>query len=186
LVFILRESSSPSLLLHWYQTYPSNHVSAMADNTHNQALLHVMEERLNLKMKERFMSIDASLQQQLKELFQQYENKIVADSSNNTRPYACNTRMARLDFPRFNGDGVKNWIIQCETFFSIDQTPNDYKVRLAVVHFEGKALQWHSVYVKTIGLNNLPSWDEYACILLDCFGEICDATSAKRLYHRIS
>jgi len=33
----------------------------MADNTRNQALLREMEERLNLKMEEHFMSIGASL-----------------------------------------------------------------------------------------------------------------------------
>ena len=31
--------------------------------------------------------------------------------------YSCYTRLARLDFPRFNGDGIKNWLVQCETFF---------------------------------------------------------------------
>ena len=31
--------------------------------------------------------------------------------------YSSYTRLARLDFPRFNGDGIKNWLVQCETFF---------------------------------------------------------------------
>nr|KYP46500.1 Transposon Ty3-I Gag-Pol polyprotein [Cajanus cajan] len=43
-----------------------------------------------------------------------------------------------------------------------------------LVHFKGKALQWHSAYVKTVGLENLPSWLEYTRILLDRFGEICE------------
>ncbi|WVZ14312.1 hypothetical protein V8G54_011878 [Vigna mungo] len=80
--------------------------------------------------------------------------------------------LARLDFPRLNGDGVKQWLIQCETFFSVDGTPDDYKVCLAVVHFEGKALQWHNTYIKNKGLLNLPSWESYTRILIDRFGEV--------------
>ena len=48
-----------------------------------------------------------------------------------------------------------------------------------MVHFEGKALRWHNAYVKTIGLNNLPSWEDYTCTLLDHFGEICDDPMAE-------
>nr|KYP37825.1 hypothetical protein KK1_040968 [Cajanus cajan] len=116
----------------------------------------------------------------MQELFQKHtqDNSPPSHSGSSIRggesSYSCNTRLARLDFPRFNGDGIKQWLIQCETFFSVDNTPEDYKVRLAVVHFEGKALQWHSAYVKTVGLENLPSWLEYTRILLDRFGEICE------------
>ncbi|XP_028214991.1 uncharacterized protein LOC114397062 [Glycine soja] len=87
--------------------------------------------------------------------------------------------LARLNFPRFNGKGVKNWIIRCDTFFSVDQTPEEYKVRLAVVHFEGKALQWHSAYVKNVGLNKLPSWTDYTKILIERFGEVCEDPMAE-------
>nr|KYP39328.1 hypothetical protein KK1_039377 [Cajanus cajan] len=102
-----------------------------------------------------------------------------AATGNSSRPYSCNTRLARLDFPRFNGDGIKNWITQCETFFSVDQTPDDYKVRLAVIHFEGKALQWHSAYVKNVGIDKLPSWKDYTEILLERFGEVCEDPMAE-------
>jgi len=49
----------------------------------------------------------------------------------------------------------------------IDNTPDDYKVRLAIVPFASRALQWHNAYVKNIGLPNLPSWDleRYVMIL---------------------
>lgn len=67
---------------------------------------------------------------------------------------------------------MKQWLIQCETFFSVDGTLDDYKVQLAVVHFEGKALQWHSSYVKNVRLLNLPSWETYTKILIDRLGEV--------------
>ena len=133
----------------------------MADNTRNQTHICEIEERLNTRMEEQFMDIGASLQCTIEDMFRRHENSCSSGSRASSRPYSCNTRLARLDFPRFNGEGVKNWIIQCDTFFSVDQTPEEYKVRLAVVHFEGKALQWHNAYVKNVGLNKLSSWNDY-------------------------
>jgi len=124
----------------------------MADNTRNQTHIREIEERLNTRMEERFMDTRASLQR-IEDMFRHHEHSCSSGSGASPRSYSCKTRLVRLDFPRFNGEGVKNWIIQCDTFFSVDQTPKEYKVRLAVVHFEGKALQWHSAYVKNVGLD---------------------------------
>jgi len=55
----------------------------------------------------------------------------------------------------------------------VDNTLEDFKVRLAVVHFKGKALQWHNAYVRIVGLENFLSWKDYSQILLDRFGEFC-------------
>jgi len=57
--------------------------------------------------------------------------------------YAGYTRLSRIEFPRFNGDNVKEWLYQCETYFLMDETPPEVKTKLAIVHFEGKALKWH-------------------------------------------
>nr|KYP33317.1 hypothetical protein KK1_045838 [Cajanus cajan] len=125
------------------------------------------------------MGIGASLRNYLEEVLQNRTPPSSAATGNSSRPYSCNTRLARLDFPRFNGDGIKNWITQCETFFSVDQTPEDYKVLLAVIHFEGKAPQWHSAYVKNVGIDKLPSWKDYTKILLERFGEVCEDPMAE-------
>jgi len=54
-------------------------------------------------------------------------------------PYSCSTRLARIDFPRFNGDNVDQWIYQCENFLLIDHTPEDVHVQLAIMqHPEGR------------------------------------------------
>ncbi|KAL2330578.1 hypothetical protein Fmac_018159 [Flemingia macrophylla] len=141
-----------------------------------------MESRfadLDTSLESRFMDIGASLRNYLEEVLQNRTSPSSAAIGNSSRPYSCNTRLARLDFPRFNGDGIKNWITQCETFFSVDQTPDDYKVRLAVIHFEGKALQWHSAYVKNVGIDKLPSWKDNTEILLERFGEVCEDPMAE-------
>ena len=151
----------------------------MADNTRNQMHIREIEERLNTRMEEWFMDIGASLQCTIEDIFWRHKNSCSSGSGASSLPYSCNTRLARLDFPRFNGEGVKNRIIQCDTFFSVDQTPEEYKVHLDVVHFEGKALQWNSAYVKNMGLDKLPSWNDYTKILIERFGEVCEDPMAE-------
>lgn len=46
--------------------------------------------------------------------------------------YSGVTRLAKLDFPRCNGDRVKDWLFKVEQFFSLDRTPDDFKVRECV------------------------------------------------------
>jgi len=121
----------------------------------------------------------SSLQRMIEDMFRRHKNSSSSGVAASSRSYSCNTRLERLDFPRFNGEGIKNWIIQCDTFFLVDQTPEEYKVRLAVVHFEGKALQWHSAYVKNVGLDKLPSWNDYTKILIERFGEVCEDPMAE-------
>ena len=162
----------------------------MAKNTRNQILLRATEERLSSKLDKRFLEFACSLRQTLcedmDELLQQWatghspsSNARIVTRGEKSSTYSCYTCLARLDFPKFNGYGIKNWLVQCETFFSVDNTPEDFKVRLAVVHFEGKALQWHNAYVRIVGLGNLPSWKDYSQILLDRFGEVCEDPMAE-------
>lgn len=44
---------------------------------------------------------------------------------------------------------LKGWMYRCEQFFQIDGTGENAKVKLATVRLEGKALQWHQVYMKS-------------------------------------
>jgi len=88
--------------------------------------------------------------------------------------YVCGTRLARIEFPRFNGENVNQWIYQCENYFLIDKTPNEFKVQLAIVHLEGKALQWHTALMK-FGLDiDAPSWPRFTKSLIEWFGSIGD------------
>jgi len=56
----------------------------------------------------------------------------------------------------------------------VDHTPKEYKVRLVVVHFEEQVLKWHIAFVKSIGVDNLPPWEEYTKIVLERFGEVVE------------
>ena len=43
---------------------------------------------------------------------------------------------------------LQELVIQVRSIFEIDETPSEAKVRIAAMHLEGKALQWHQVFMK--------------------------------------
>ena len=59
--------------------------------------------------------------------------------------YQAPTRFSSIEFPKFGGLDFKSWLYKCDQFFEIDETPSEAKVRIAAMHLEGKALQWHQV-----------------------------------------
>jgi len=88
--------------------------------------------------------------------------------------YVCGTQLAHIDFPRFNGENVNQLIYQCENYFLIDKTPEEFKVLLALVHLEGKALQWHTALMNFDLDMDAPSWPGFTKSLKDRFGAIGD------------
>ena len=62
-------------------------------------------------------------------------------SSRNSQNYFALSRFTKVEFPRFNGEDYRSWLVRCEQFFDVDETPSHIKVKLAVIHLEGKALQ---------------------------------------------
>ncbi|KAL0427507.1 UNVERIFIED_CONTAM: Transposon Ty3-G Gag-Pol polyprotein [Sesamum latifolium] len=84
--------------------------------------------------------------------------------------YHIPTKCSQVEFLRFNGEDLGGWIYKCEQFFDIDETPFDAKVKLTAVHMEGKALQWHQVYMKSRLTREMPHWEEYVPALNDRFG----------------
>ncbi|GJS00938.1 putative nucleotidyltransferase, ribonuclease H [Tanacetum coccineum] len=78
--------------------------------------------------------------------------------SRGTRPL----RIGKVEFPKFSGADVEGWIYRCEHFFAMDETPDNVKLRCAVVHLEGDALQWHRAYMKirAATISEIP-WNDY-------------------------
>lgn len=85
--------------------------------------------------------------------------------------YQAPTRFSRIEFPKFGGDDFKSWLYKCDQFFEIDETPSETKVRVAAMHLEGKALQWHQVFMKGRNSRDPPSWEEYVRALGSRFGD---------------
>ncbi|KAM0006718.1 hypothetical protein Hdeb2414_s0002g00054401 [Helianthus debilis subsp. tardiflorus] len=73
------------------------------------------------------------------------------------------SHLGSLDFPKFNGEDVEGWVYKCNYFFEIDHTPENLKMRYAIVNLEGKALQWHQGYLKSnnLSVDTIITWDEY-------------------------
>ncbi|KAK6127658.1 hypothetical protein DH2020_038574 [Rehmannia glutinosa] len=52
--------------------------------------------------------------------------------------------LPKIDFPRFDGNHPRAWILKCNGYFKlIPNIPDSQKVTLASMHFEGKAAQWY-------------------------------------------
>ncbi|KAG8365939.1 hypothetical protein BUALT_Bualt17G0024100 [Buddleja alternifolia] len=86
--------------------------------------------------------------------------------------YQLPTKRSKVEFPRFNGEDLRGWLFRAEQFFEVDETPVDTRVRLAAVYLEGKALQWHQVFMRSRVTREFPTWLEYVMALQDRFGSL--------------
>lgn len=72
------------------------------------------------------------------------------------------TRLGKIDLPRFDGSGIKEWLFKVEEFFGIDYTHADLKVKMAAIHFDGHAATWHHSFMQSgVGLEVLYDWPGY-------------------------
>lgn len=81
--------------------------------------------------------------------------------------------MTKVEFPKFWGDDLKSWLYKCEQFFMLDNVGDEARVKLAAIHLEGKALQWHQAYLRQRE-NAIPTWTEYVAELNGRFGDLYD------------
>jgi hypothetical protein len=69
------------------------------------------------------------------------------------------TKGPRMDFPRFEGENPVGWIRQCEKYFQLAATPEEYKVHLAQLYFTGPA----DVWLRRSGLHKQQlSWTQFS------------------------
>lgn len=89
--------------------------------------------------------------------------------------YNAMTRLAKVDFPRFNGEDVKEWLFKVEEFFGIDNTPMELRVRLASIHFDRMAAAWHqSLAQSEQDAYVIEDWDQYKVLLKERFEDVLD------------
>ncbi|GJS28668.1 retrotransposable element Tf2 [Tanacetum coccineum] len=62
------------------------------------------------------------------------------------------------------------WLLKVEQFFSLDMVKENTKLPLAVLHLEGKALQWHQGYMTNRNQVTPPSWKQYVKDITSRFG----------------
>ncbi|PNX92266.1 retrotransposon-related protein [Trifolium pratense] len=80
------------------------------------------------------------------------------------------TRISKVEFPRFNGKNVRDWLYKCDQFFMLDGTPATEMVRLASIHLDGLALQWHLNYMRQ-KFDYYPTWQQYVSDVTTRFGD---------------
>lgn len=95
-----------------------------------------------------------------------------------TRPHNFASRMTKVKFPKFEGTDLKSWSYKCNQFSQLDNIEDAYKVRLAAIQLEGKALLWHQNYMKKCN-NVLPTWKNYTYEINMRFGELYDDPMAE-------
>lgn len=91
------------------------------------------------------------------------------NQNNNQNGYA--TRISKVEFPRFNGKNVREWLYKCDQFFLLDETPPPSMVRLASIHLDGLALQWHLNYMRQ-KFDIYPPWQQYVADVTTRFGDV--------------
>ena len=90
------------------------------------------------------------------------------------------TRMAKIDFPRFDGSKLKEWLSKAEEFFEIANTPDESKVGIASIHFDGDASTWHlALKQEDENVMILRSWRLYKNRIKERFEEVLDDPMAE-------
>ncbi|XP_010513588.1 PREDICTED: uncharacterized protein LOC104789613 [Camelina sativa] len=85
------------------------------------------------------------------------------------------TRLGKVDFPRFDGECFTGWLSKVDDYFALDFTPNESKVRMAAMHFDGHAAVWHQALSQTpLGRNVLHDWGSYKLLLRERFADVLE------------
>ncbi|GJZ13822.1 hypothetical protein Tco_0549052 [Tanacetum coccineum] len=109
-----------------------------------------------------------SVEETLANITQTMQQMVIMNQGNRNPNQHQFTRMTKVEFPKFLGDDVKGWIFRCEQFFSIDEIPDNQKVRLISVHLFDTALLWHKQFIKLNGKN--VTWNVYKDVIIQRFG----------------
>ncbi|XP_076896345.1 uncharacterized protein LOC143549303 [Bidens hawaiensis] len=78
-------------------------------------------------------------------------NHSLEDQRLHYQGYGSFNRLSKIEFPKFNGTNVEGWLCRVEHIFSIDATPENSKVRYAIIHLEDMELLWHQGFVRSHG-----------------------------------
>ena len=65
----------------------------------------------------------------------------------------------KLEFPKFHGEGVDEWLFKVDQIFMLDKTLEQSRINVASLHLEGCALLWHKNFMKH--KEGILRWEEY-------------------------
>ncbi|MCH79797.1 Ty3/gypsy retrotransposon protein, partial [Trifolium medium] len=76
-------------------------------------------------------------------------------------------RSVKLDFPRFDGKDVLNWIFKAEQFFDYHNTPDEDRLMISSVHLDHDVVPWFQMIQRS---HPFRSWQEFTRALEMDFG----------------
>ena len=98
----------------------------MAENTRLATTLKEVEDRVVARLETRLIELAGNIQKALGDSLKDSQQELVKNTQEHNAPlssgpiprgehslnlqYNCGTRLARIDFPRFNGKKVHQWI----------------------------------------------------------------------------
>jgi hypothetical protein len=98
------------------------------------------------------------------------QKKTVPESSHggsNSGKQSFQVRSVKLDFPRFDGKNVLNWIFKAEQFFDYHNTPDMDRMTIASVHLDQDVVPWFQMNQRS---QPFRSWLEFTRALEMDFG----------------
>ncbi|WVY94508.1 hypothetical protein V8G54_033596 [Vigna mungo] len=84
-----------------------------------------------------------------------------------TEPPPFQVRNVKLDFPRFDGTDVLQWIFKAEQFFNYYRTPDDQRLIIASIHLEKEVIPWFQMQNRA---DAFPTWVAFTRALETEFG----------------
>ncbi|KAL4347696.1 hypothetical protein GQ457_17G018840 [Hibiscus cannabinus] len=75
----------------------------------------------------------------------------------------------KLFCPKFDGTDFRGWNSKLEQFFEAEMVTDSAKIRLVMLHLEGRTLQWHQFVTKSQGRSNPMQWNEYIGLMRERF-----------------
>ncbi|KAL4326013.1 hypothetical protein GQ457_11G028360 [Hibiscus cannabinus] len=75
----------------------------------------------------------------------------------------------KLLCPKFDGEDFRGWLSKLEQYFEAENVPETAKIRVMMLHLEGKALQWHQFLLKTHRDFHQLNWNQYVTLLRERF-----------------
>ncbi|KAH6811646.1 hypothetical protein C2S51_025408 [Perilla frutescens var. frutescens] len=97
------------------------------------------------------------------------KGKAIIESSENQ----VYTHVPRVDFPKFDGSKPRSWMLKCDEYFKlVPDTPDEQRIILASMYFEGKAALWYQNFSSKHVLVN---WKQFLEVISARFEDLKEA-----------
>ena len=117
--------------------------SISATDRHLQALIATLNDRHKDDSK-RFETLETTMDNVLKSIAALESGSRLSHQSSSFQ-----VRNVKLDFPRFDGSDVLQWIFKAEQFFDYYKTPDEQRLLIASVHMDKDVVPWFQMQSRT-------------------------------------